>query len=203
MPASSFRHAVAFSALFALLVGVTRIHHFSSIPDASWAMFFAGGFYLHTRWRWAFLLLMGVAVLADAYAIQRAGMDFWGHYCVSPAYWFLLPSYLTLWLGGAWLARRGVALDWRSLGLLSVVLLTSTGLCYLLSNGSFYWLSDSWGGAQAQRSMAGWFANLGHWFLPFLSTTAIYVALVAMLHAVALAAGLGVDRSVVAGRGGR
>ena len=190
MPTLPLRHAIAFSALLALVMGVTRIHHFAAIPDASWAVFFVAGFYLRARWRWAFPLLMAVAVLADAYAIGKAGIDFWGHYCVSPAYWFLLPSYLALWFGGAWLARRGVALDWRSLAWLTVAFLASVSVCYLLSNGSFYWLSDSWGGAQAQRSLAGWFANLGHWYLPFLKTTGMYVAIAALLHAAALAAGL-------------
>lgn len=190
MPALTLRHAIPLSVLLALVMGVTRIHHFAAIPDASWAVFFVAGFYLHARWRWAFPLLMATAVLADAWAIQRAGIDFWGHYCVSPAYWFLLPSYLALWLGGAWLAHRHPGLAWRSLGLLGAAFLASVSLCYLLSNGSFYWLSDSWGGAQAQRSFGGWLANLGHWYLPFLRTTGMYVAIAALLHAAALAAGL-------------
>ena len=190
MPSLPLRHAVPLFALFALVMGLTRIHHFAALPDASWAVFFVAGFYLRAHWRWAFALLMVVAVLADAYAIGKAGIDFWGHYCVSPAYWFLLPSYLALWLGGAWLARRNPALSWRALGELGVAFLISVSLCYLLSNGSFYWLSDSWGGAQAQRSLAGWFANLGHWYWPFLKTTGMYVAIAALLHAAALAAGL-------------
>lgn len=190
MPTFALRHAIPLAGLLALIMAATRIHHFAAIPDASWAVFFVGGFYLRAHWRWAFALLMVVAVLADAYAIQKAGIDFWGHYCVSPAYWFLLPSYLSLWLGGAWLARRNPALDLRSLGWLAMAFVVAVSTCYVLSNGSFYWISDSWGGANAQRSFAGWLANLGHWYLPFLRTTGMYVAIAAMLHATALATGL-------------
>lgn len=180
--------SIALFALLALLMAATRIHHFAAIPDASWAVFFAGGFYLKNQQRWAFPALIVVAFLAHWYAISAAGIDFWGHYCVSPAYWFLLPSYLALWLGGVWLAARRPGLRWASLGQLAAALLVSVSVCYVLSNGSFYWISDSWGGADAQRSFAGWLANMGHWYLSFLRVTAMYVAGAALLHAAALAA---------------
>ena len=175
----------------ALVMAVTRIHHFAAIPDASWAVFFVAGFYFSRQTRWAFPALIVLALLADWYAIATAGMAFWGSYCISPAYWFLLPAYASLWVGGSWLARHEAGLRWRSLGLLGAALLVSASACYLLSNGSFYWISDTWGGTDAQRSLGGWLANLGHWYLPFLRVTAMYVAIAALLHAAALAAGLG------------
>lgn len=181
---------LAFIAL-ALIMAVTRVHHFAAIPDASWAVLFVAGFYFGRQTRWAFPALIGVAFLADWYAIASAGINFLGHYCVSPAYWFLLPAYAALWFGGRWLAQHEAGLRWRSLGLLAVSLLASASVCYVISNGSFYWISDSWGGADASRSLMGWFANLGHWYLPFLKVTAMYVAAAALLHATLLAAGLG------------
>ncbi len=60
MPRPSAKHAVAF-LLLAALMAATRVHHFASIPDASWAVFFAAGFYLRTQWRWAFPALMAIA----------------------------------------------------------------------------------------------------------------------------------------------
>lgn len=185
------RYPVFILLVLALVMGVTRIHHLGMIPDASWAVFFVAGFYLHAHARWVLPVLFGVAVLVDAYVITAAGLNFWSHYCVSPAYWFLLPAYLSLWFGGHWLARQKVGLHWRSLGALSVALLLSASACYLLSNGSFYWLSDSWGGVDAQRSLGGWFANLGHWYWPFLKVTTMYVTIAALLHAAVLAAGIG------------
>jgi hypothetical protein len=171
----------------ALVMAVTRIHlsllH-HSVQDASWAIFFLAGFWLRGagRWaglRWAFPLLMVEAVLIDYLVISNQGIDFWSHYCVSAAYWFLLPSYFGLWLGGSWLAKHQVGLRLQTLGLAIVALMVSGTACYLLSNGSFYWLSDS---VPLPRSLAAWFANLGDWYLPFLQTTAMYVGLGAVLH---------------------
>ena len=165
--------------LLALVMGATRLHHFDAIPDASWGVFFLAGFWLRGSVRWAFPLLMALAVLVDFFAITSQGLSFWSHYCVSVGYWFLVPSYLALWLGGSRLARHQAGLRASSLGLAALALLVSEGVCYLLSNGSFYWLSPV---TAAVRSMDGWFANLGDWYLPFLGTTAMYVAIGAVFH---------------------
>ncbi|PWK88581.1 hypothetical protein [Fulvimonas soli] len=166
-------------AALALVMAVTRLHHFDALPDASMAVFFLAGFWLRGSGRWAFPLLMALAVLVDFLVITGAGLDFWSHYCVSAAYWFLLPAYGALWLGGSWLARHQLGLRLPTLGLAAVVLLVSESASYLVSNGSFYWLSAS---VPAPRSFAAWFVNLGDWYLPFLLTTAEYVALGAVLH---------------------
>lgn len=176
-------------ATLALVMMATRIHHFAAIPDASWAVFFVAGFYFGHQTRWIFPGLIVLAFLADWYVIAASGMNFWGHYCMSPAYWFLLPAYFSLWAGGWWLQRHGAGLRWASLAALAGALLVSASACYVLSNGSFYWISDSWGGADAQRSVAGWLTNMGHWYLPFMKVTSMYVAAAALLHAGALAAG--------------
>jgi len=175
----------------AAVMAVTRIHlsllH-HSVDDASWAIFFLAGFWLRGegRWaglRWAFPLLMAEAVLVDYLVISGQGLDFWSHYCVSAAYWFLVPSYLSLWLGGSWLAKHQAGLRLHTLGMAVVALLVSWTACYLVSNGSFYWLSDS---VPLPRSFAAWFANLGDWYLPFLQTTALYVGVGAVLHVLAI-----------------
>ncbi len=163
----------------ALVMMGTRVNHFSAIPDASWALFFIGGFYLRDIGRWAFPLLMALAVAVDWYVISASGTSFWNHYCVSVAYWFLVPSYLAMWFGGVILRRHYTGLTTRSLGWLLASFVTSVAVCYLLSNGSFYWLSDS----VANPSVAGWTKNLADWFLPYLYTASIYVALAAVVHA--------------------
>ena len=167
----------------ALVMAATRAHHFGPLPDASWAVFFLGGFWLRGAGRWAFPLLMAEAVLVDYFVITGQGIPFWSHYCVSPAYWFLVPSYFTLWTGGSWLARHQQGLRLSTLGLAAAALLVSEAACYLLSNGSFYWLSAS---VPAPRSFAAWGANLADWYLPFLGTAAVYVAIGAVLHVVVI-----------------
>lgn len=171
----------------ALVMAATRIHHsflhhFDAVPDASWGVFFLAGFWLRGSARWAFPLLMAEAVLIDYAVITNQGLDFWSHYCVSTAYWFLIPSYFSLWLGGSLLAKHAHGLRLSSVAMGAAAVLASVTVCYLLSNGSFYWLSGS---VPAPRSMSAWMENLGDWYLPFLQTTAAWVALGAVLHLLA------------------
>jgi len=176
--------------LLGLVMVATRSHHFNALPDASWAVFFLAGFYLSKgkpeepvtlaggSFRWAFPLLMALAVAIDYAVISAQGIDFWSHYCVSPAYWFLVPSYAALWFGGAWLRARYRGLHLREGALLVVSVMLAASLCYLISNGSFYWISPN----VPARSFGGWITNLGDWYLPFMQTTLIYVGIGAALH---------------------
>lgn len=185
MAKSLTQRIVIFLALAAVMA-VTRVHPswlHHSVSDASWGIFFLAGFWLRGSARWAFPLLMLEAIAVDYVVISGQGIDFWSHYCVSAAYWFLVPSYFSLWLGGSWLAKHQAGLRPQTLALAAVALVVSWAACYLLSNGSFYWLSDS---VPLPRSMAAWSANLGDWYLAFLGTTALYVALGAVLHVLAV-----------------
>ncbi len=170
--------------LLALLMVSTRLHlptsltHFGPVPDASWAAFFLGGFYLRGWSRWAFPVFMALAVLVDYVVISGQGMDFWAHYCMSAAYWFLVPAYFALWLGGLLLRRSYKETNGKALGVLVASLFGSVVLCHLLSQGSFYWISDS----VAEPSFAGWWKNYSDWFVPYLRTTAIYVGLAVIVH---------------------
>jgi len=170
-------------ALLALLMVATRVNHWTPIPDASWAVFFIGGFYLRQWTRWAFPALMALAVAVDYAVITRQGISFWDHYCVSAAYWFLVPAYFSMWAGGLWVARN-YKRSWGTLGLTVVALLASTAVCQLLSQGSFYWLSAS----VAEKTVAGWAANYFQWLLPYLQTTATYVGIAAVVQAIAASA---------------
>jgi hypothetical protein len=166
-------------AMLALVMAATRLHHFDALPDASWGVLFLAGFWLSGSARWAFPLLVAEAVLVDFFVITGAGINFWSHYCVSPAYW-LLPAYLgALWLGGSWVARHQSGLRPSTLGLAAIALVASETMAYLISNGSFYLLSAS---VPLPRSFGSWFVNLGDWYLPFLATTAAYVGIGAVLH---------------------
>jgi hypothetical protein len=184
-------HTQRLGILFALalVMAATRIHHsflhhFDALPDASWGVFFLAGFWLRGSARWAFPLLMLEAVLVDYAVITNQGMDFWSHYCVSVAYWFLIPSYFSLWLGGSLLARYQRGLSLSTLGMAAAALLVSVSVCYVISNGSFFWLSASV--PAATRSFGGWLENLGDWYLPFLETTAVWVGLGAVMHVLAV-----------------
>lgn len=175
------RPRLALFAALALLMAATRLNHFGAVPDASWAVFFLAGFYLAGAARWAFPALMVLAVAVDYVVITSSGLSFWSHYCVSPGYWFLLPAHFALWAAGAGLRRFGQGRAPRLLAGLAPAVLLGTAACHLFAQGGFYWLSSS----VADPTLAGWAKNYADWFLPYLGTTALYVGLAAVVHALA------------------
>ena len=174
---STAQRAFVLSVLV-LLMAATRVNHFAAIPDASWAVFFIGGFYLRAWTRGAFPLLMAVAVLVDWIVIRRSGLDFWQHYCVSPGYWMLLPAYFALWAGGMLLRQHYRGASWAALGKGALLLVAAVAVCHLFAQGGFYWTSAN----VSQPTLAGWASNYGDWYLPYLRTAAIYVGLAAALQ---------------------
>ena len=146
----------------------TRLHHFEYLPDASWAIFFLSGFYLFGAR--AFAVLMLEAVLIDYVATAHLGVS---SYCLSIAYPFVLPAYATLWFGGRLAAQHRYDEIPRRIGWLGVCLLVSVSACFLLTNGSFYWLS----GRAASPDIAGWMTGFRRWYPYFLAVPCIYVAI--------------------------
>lgn len=157
-------------------MAATRFGHLggaSAAPDASWAVFFLAGFYLSGE-RWVLPVLLLEAIAVDFLAIHDYGVS---DYCVTLAYWFIVPAYSLLWLGGVWLRqhyrhRPGDLLH------LAGSLLSSVTVCFLLTQGSFYWL----GSRAADPSLFGWWSNFTDWYGHFLLVTCAYVAVVAVGH---------------------
>ena len=173
---------LAIFLLLSLVMTTTRLPDvwtFVHLQDASWAIFFLGGFYLRREWKWALPLLLAEAVAIDWFAVSAIGVR---NVCLTAAYWFLIPAYGALWLGGAWAAKHD-ARNLRTLALLTLSLFVSVNLCYLISNASFYWL----GGASAP-TLAGWIRNFRDWYGPFLSMPFRYVGIAALAHVVAVEA---------------
>ena len=177
---ANVQRAFVLSLLVLLMVG-TRINHFAPIPDASWAVFFIGGFYLRSWTRWAFPLLMALAVAVDWTVISSQGMDFWGHYCVSAGYWALVPAYFAMWAGGMLLRRFYTGASWRALGLFAATLVGAVVVCHLFAQGGFYWTSS----VVADPTIAGWFKNYTDWLLPYMRTAAMYTGMAALAQAAA------------------
>lgn len=172
------------SVLFAALAIVMAITRFSPatavihLQDASWAVFFLAGFYLVNQWRWAFPALMVEAVLIDYVAIEYLGVS---NYCVTAAYWFLVPSYAALWAGGSWLHRHH-SMDFRGFSRLVASASGGISLCFLISNASFYWI----GSRVAVPTWDGWLANFSDWYWPFLRAPLAYVGAGAMMHVIVI-----------------
>ena len=173
------QRAIILSLLVLLMAG-TRLNHFAPVPDASWAVFFIGGFYLRNWTRWAFPLLMGLAVVVDWVVISNQGMSFWQHSCVSAAYWMLIPAYFAMWAGGMLLRRYYRSASLKSLGMLAATVIGSVALCHLIAQGSFYWISAS----VAEPTFAGWAKNYSDWLLPYMQSAAMYVGAAALVQVV-------------------
>ncbi|MNV84427.1 hypothetical protein D3C71_1782990 [compost metagenome] len=128
---------------------------------------------------------MALAVVVDWAVISSQGMSFWQHYCVSAAYWMLIPAYFAMWAGGMLLRRYYKAASWQSLGMLAATLIGSVALCHLIAQGSFYWISAS----VAEPTFAGWAKNYADWLLPYLRTAALYTGAAAVVQVVVEVAG--------------
>lgn len=164
--------------LLALSMAATRLNHAGTAwlpPDASWAVFFIGGFYLGGQWRWALGLLLIEAVGIDFLAIRHYGIS---NYCATLAYWLIVPAYSVLWLGGAWLHRHSLQAALTDLARLCASLLLSVTLCYLITNASSYWL----GGRIAHPDLAGWWSHFTRWYGHFLIVPCVYVGLATLVH---------------------
>lgn len=163
-------------ALAALMLA-TRGQHLLSLshplPDASLAIFFLAGFYLSAAW--AFPALLTGAVLIDFAAVTWGGVS---SFCISPAYWLLIPAYGLMWGAGRWNGNRYRAGQgtWGSLG---VSLLGAALMAELLASGGFYLFS----GRFADPNLA----ELAGRLLTYLPTT--LVALLLYLGAAALIQG--------------
>ena len=156
------------AAALAVVMGLTRFHHFGSglnLPDASLAIFFLAGLLLSWRWFPLFALL---AAGIDYAAIGWGGVS---DYCVTPAYAFLLPTYAVMTLGGLW-ARRGAALELADVPALTLAALLSTTLAFVISNGSFYFFSGYFG----SLGLVEYAARTAHYFLPYLGWALFYIA---------------------------
>jgi len=155
--------AVALMALMA----ATRFHHFGTpfaLPDASLAVFFFAGLWLGGRN--LFALLLAEAGIIDYLAITKLGVS---DFCVSNAYVFLIGSYAAMWLGGKW-CRRFDTLTLANAAQRFVAMAVAASIAFLISNGSFYWLS----GRHLETSWTQYADGFATYYPPYLTTTLIY-----------------------------
>lgn len=162
---------------FALVVMMllTRSHHWASIhslPDASWAIFFLLGVYV--RALWVVPALIAASVVIDYVAITWGGVS---DFCVSPAYWLLIPAYAVLFAGGRFYAQ-GHRLSLMGLFRLMGVALVVVAVAQLLTTGGFYFFS----GRFDEPTLAGLILRLEKYFPPMLGTFALYLGVAVVVH---------------------
>lgn len=171
----SFRNQIIIASLLALLMILTRSHHFASIhnlADASWAIFFLAGIYLRSAWS-----LPGFFALSwwlDFAAYTWGGVS---DFCLTPAYVFLLPAYASLWLAGRWYAKR-YQFAWSTVLPLSISVMAGLVLCELFSGGGFYFFS----GRIAETSLVEFGEQMIKYFPLYIETFVFYVSIAVMIH---------------------
>jgi hypothetical protein len=113
-------------------------------------------------------------LLLDFGSLASGSISDW---CLSPAYWALVPAYGSLWLAGRLFAgwqRENL----RSLTLLVLMLVAATFVAYLISGGGFYFFS----GRYPEPTLTGFLPRIGEYFPRHLSNTAFYVGTALVLH---------------------
>ena len=172
--------SIAIFALLAALMAATRFNHFGSavsLPDASYAVFFLGGLYLSRFARAsvaAFSVLIIEAGLIDYYATSVQGISDW---CMSPAYWFLLPTYGSLWLVGRWFAMR-YAMEGKGLTALALAAWAASSFAFAFSNAAFYLFS----GRFADMSTVEYISRIAQYYSSYVSVALLYIACAVALH---------------------
>lgn len=165
----------ALCAILAALMAATRMHHFGSslhLPDASLAVFLLAGFLVASPLLFGALMLEAAAL--DYVAITHLGVS---DYCVTPAYWFLIPTYAALWFAGRIYARVHQN-NLRSLGLFSLISFTAVNVAFLISNGAFYVFS----GRFADVSIAEYAARIAQYYVPYVSGAVVYLVPAVLLY---------------------
>ena len=170
------------AVLLALAMAATRFHHFGSaisLPDASLAIFFLAGFYLRSPL--VFVGFFAEAALIDYVATTYAGVSDW---CITPAYFFLVPAYASIWFAGRWYATRHRQ-AWASLIPLVIALAVGTLAAFLISNASFYLLS----GRFTEMSWIEYGTRVAKYLPPYATSTFLYVSFASFLHVLVTAIG--------------
>jgi len=175
MPNFSLRQSALILLALSALMWLTRGQHIATLtqlPDASWAIFFALGFYF--RRNLLLPLFLAQAALIDYLAITQFGVS---DYCVTPAYTMLLPAYAALWLAGRNYAAR-FRFNWPTLLPLTASAAAGTLVCELISSGSFYFTS----GRFADTSLTEFGSRIVQYLPGNLASVALYLGCIALTH---------------------
>ena len=171
---------IAIFAVLAALMAATRFNHFGSavsLPDASLAVFFLGGLYLARSARWslaAFIALVLEAGLIDYYATSLQGTSDW---CMTPAYWFLIPTYGSLWFVGHWFALRQT-MERKGFIRLIFAAWAASSFAFVFSNAAFYLLSEHF----ADMGVVEYTARVAQYYASYVSVALLYIASAVAIH---------------------
>jgi len=164
---SKLSHRLLILLALGIALALTRTTHFGTseiLPDASLAVFLLGGFLLGRLC--GFTVLMAAAFGADVLSAQTAEQAGW---CLTPAYWGLVPTYATLWLAGRWLGKRHQSkLDVVQVASVSVGAIAAA---FVISNLTWFAFSDM----VNAMSLADFALAVAKYFPPYLGSAMLYL----------------------------
>ncbi len=169
--------AYLFIILMAALI-TSRGHHFDvlfHLPDATLAVFFLAGLYLRSPW---FLGGFFMAAGLTDYLVIQGGVS---SFCVTQGYVLLIPTYLSMWIGGRWF-QKVMGETMVSLGYLAGIFSVATFTAFLLSSGGFYLLS----GYFPHPSFLEFAGRIVKYFPGYIAYTGLYVVLSVPAHILAM-----------------
>lgn len=162
-------HRLLILLALAAAVMFTRTSHFGTsaiLPDASLAAFLLGGLLLQRLC--GFGVLMAVAFGADVLSAQTATEAGW---CMTPAYFGLIPTYGVLWLAGRWLASRFKQSGRVDFIHAASISLAAIALAFVISNATWYAFS----GTVANLSIRDFVLAVAKYFPPYLGSAMLYL----------------------------
>lgn len=169
------RQQINIGLILTLIMALTRSHHWATLhalPDASWAIFFLVGVYLRPLWIAPSLIAAAMGI--DYVAISQFGVS---DFCVSPAYWLLIPAYVSLFVAGRVYAAHH-RVDWSALLWLVGTALAGAVAAELLSSGGFYFFS----GRFSEPTWAEFVPRFFKYFPSMLTSFAFYLTVAAAVH---------------------
>ncbi len=171
----STRNQITIGLMLALLMIITRGHHFASLhslPGASWVIFFLAGVYL--RPVGSLFIFFALSWWLDFAAYTWGGTS---GFCLTPAYIFLLPAYSSLWLAGRWYANQH-QMEWRTLIPFSLSIVAGLTFCELFSSGGFYFFS----GRFEETTLIEFGQRLIAYFPLYIESFLFYIGIVVAIH---------------------
>lgn len=165
---SKLSHRLLILLGLGIALAATRTTHFGTseiLPDASLAVFLLGGLLLQRAC--GFAVLMVAAFGADVLSAQTAEQAGW---CLTPAYWGLVPTYATLWLAGRWLGKRHQAdkLDFMQAAGVSVA---AIAVAFVISNVTWFAFSNT----VNDMKLAEYAGAVARYFPPYLGSAMLYL----------------------------
>lgn len=152
----------------AILMAVTRIHHFgigTIAPDASTGVFFLAGLLVGSPWLLAAFLVE--AVILDGVAIGFMNV---ADACMSSGYALLAPAYGALWIAGR-LLRPAETLDLFTAGKFICLVVGGTVAFFIVSNLGYFLGSEYY-----NLGVTEYVARVTRYFPMYLTVTLFYAA---------------------------